>query len=88
MDEDPNHPELRLLYGAVLAEAGQVGEAELAWLAAAYLAPQDTRPPLQLARLYLAAGQPEAAAQALERVRLIDPDHPDLAALEDLVVQP
>lgn len=88
VDEDPNHPELRLLYGAALAEAGQVGEAELAWLAAEHLAPRDVRPPLQLARLYLAADQPEAAAEALERARAIDPEHPDLAELEDLVAQP
>lgn len=88
VDEDPNHPELRVLFGALLAEVGKAGQAELAWLAAEHLAPRDIRPPLQLARLYLAADQPEAAAQALERARAIDPDHRDLAGLEERVGRP
>lgn len=85
VEDDPNHPELRILFGAALAEAGEAGRAELAWLAAEHLAPRDVRPPLQLARLYLAADRPETALQALERARAIDPDDPDLADLEELI---
>lgn len=80
---DPNHPELQMLLGDALAAAGRAAEAERAWLAAEYLAPNDTDPPIRLAYLYLEAGESEAAAEAIDRVRRIDPAHPALADLEN-----
>lgn len=79
---DPHHPDLRLLHGDLLTAAGAPDEAELAWLAAEHLAPGDPEPPLRLAALYLTGGHRDLARQALDRVRDLDPRHPDLARLE------
>lgn len=82
VDADPNHPELRLLHGAVLAEAGRPVEAERSWLAAEHLAPADPGPPLRLATLYLAGERRDLAREALERARRADPTHPAIAQLQ------
>lgn len=81
--EDPNHPELRILLGDVLAERGRAGEAERSWLAASHLAPRDPTPHLRLAALYLAAGEVDLARESLEAARRIDPDHAAITDFED-----
>ncbi len=83
--EDPNHPELRLLFGDLLAEAGDTEAAERAWLAAEELAPDDPDPPLRLAALYLAVERPDLAGEALERARMLDPEHPEVDRLERII---
>ncbi|CAN5835404.1 hypothetical protein BH23ACT5_BH23ACT5_23060 [soil metagenome] len=81
---DPTHPEVRLLLGRLLATDGRIGEAERAWLAAEFLAPNDATVPLELARVYIALGRREAALDAIARAELIEPASPGLAELRRL----
>lgn len=83
VEADPTHPELRIIQGDLLYGAGRGGEAERAWLAAEYLAPDAPSAPVRLAVLYLETGADEAARRAVARVRALDPDHPDLAGLQE-----
>jgi Flp pilus assembly protein TadD len=83
VETDPTHPELRIIQGNLLYVAGRGGEAERAWLAAEYLAPDDSSVPARLAFLYLETGADEAARRAVARLEALDPDHPDLAALQE-----
>jgi len=83
VEADPTHPELRIIQGNLLYVAGRGGEAERAWLAAEYLAPDDSSVPARLAFLYLETGADEAARRAVARLEALDPDHPDLAALQE-----
>jgi O-antigen ligase/Flp pilus assembly protein TadD len=83
VEADPTHPELRIIQGNLFFAAGRGGEAERAWLAAEYLAPGDPSVPARLAFLYLETGADEAARRAVERLQALDPDHPDLAALQE-----
>lgn len=82
VEQDPNHPELRLIHGDLLARAGFAAEAERTWLAAAHLSPGDAEAELRLASLYLSLGEIDLARTALERAREREPDHPALASLE------
>lgn len=83
--DDPNHPELRLIHGDLLARSGDPARAERAWLAAEELSPDDPAPALRLASLYLAVGREDAARMALDRARAIDPNHPDIPGLEEMI---
>jgi tetratricopeptide (TPR) repeat protein len=82
---DPNHGGHRLALGAMLAAQGAAAEAEQELLTAEFLAPGDPAPAIALARLYLAAGEEEAARQAVERAAAIDPDADGLQELRRLL---
>lgn len=85
VDDDPNHPELRLIHGDLLARAGDPARAERAWLAAETLSPTDPAPALRLASLYLSVERLGAARDALDRARALDPDNPDIAVLGEAI---
>ncbi len=84
---DPNHPQVRIIQGDQLAQAGRGAEAERAWLAAEYLSPADPAIPLRLAYLYLETGAVDAAGDAIERLRRLEPDNPQLADLEERLAE-
>ncbi|MFP3915487.1 MAG: O-antigen ligase family protein [Actinomycetota bacterium] len=81
VEDDPNHPALRIIHGELLAAAGAAAEAERSFLAAAHLAPRSAQPELRLASLYAAIGEDRLAAEALARARSKEPDHPRIPAL-------
>lgn len=88
LQDDPNHPELRLLHGRLLAAAGDAARAERAWLAASHLSPRDAEAELRLAALYSSLGEPELARRALDRAVEREPDHPDIARVEEELDDP
>jgi Flp pilus assembly protein TadD len=81
---DPNHGGHRLELGVARALAGDVAGAEAAWLAAEELAPTSPAPARNLATLYLETGEIAAAADAVARALVLDPDD---AALADLAAR-
>jgi O-antigen ligase len=81
IEVDPNQPDHHQALGVMLARAGDASGAEQAFLMAEFLAPASAVPPLSLAGLYLAAGEYEAAGDALDRAEAIDPG---AEGLEDL----
>lgn len=88
LEDDPNHPELRLLHGRLLAAAGYAARAERAWLAASHLSPREAEAELRLAALYSSLDEPNLARRALDRARDREPDHPEIARVEELLNDP
>lgn len=88
LEDDPNQPELRLLHGGLLAEAGDAARAEREWLAASHLAPREAEADLRLAALYSSLGESELARRALDRAVEREPDHPDIDRVEEELSDP
>ena len=78
----PSDPYLHDLKGQILIESRDAKGALAAYTEAARLAPKDTQVIAGLGRAQLAAGNPKAAIQSLERARAADTSDP--TALRDL----
>ena len=82
---DPNNAQFQLQYGVAAAIARDAVTAEVAWLRAEDLAPRSAAPATNLAALYLAGGQIDAASAAVKRGLEIDPSSDILADLLDQI---
>jgi tetratricopeptide (TPR) repeat protein len=82
---DPNNGQNQLRAGTAYAMAGAFEEAEMAFLVAADLAPTSAVPFSNLARLYLAFGNPDKAVEAYQRALSIDPSAPGLDEIAGLL---
>ena len=82
---DPHNGQNQLRAGTAFVLAGRVGDAEMAFLTAADLAPSSSVPFSNLARLYLASGNLDNAVDAYQRALLIDPTAPGLEEIAGLL---
>lgn len=88
---DPNNAQYQLQLGVAAVVARDAETAESAWLQAEWLSPSSTAATVNLATLYLAGGQLDAARDAVERGFLIEPNSQvllDLKSRIDPVVVP
>lgn len=82
---DPFNAQNWLRAGTAYALSGDLAEAERALVTAQDLAPTSGVPSANLARVWLAAGQPLQALEAFRRARGIDPDLADLDEIAGLL---
>jgi len=82
VDDDPVHARYRLELGNAYAIAGSRQGAEIQWLIAADLAPRSIASLINLATLLIDSERADEAAAIIERARAIEPDSPEVAALE------
>ncbi|MEM6795777.1 MAG: tetratricopeptide repeat protein [Acidobacteriota bacterium] len=88
IEEDAGCPEARFNLGIMDLEAGDAESALAHFEEGEKVELEDADFPVGRARALLALGQVEEAAEALERVRELNPDHPRLESLEAQLIGP
>lgn len=85
VDESPNDPDAYRHLAQALSRAGELGLALVMLETALRLDPEDAETHRMLARGHLARGQSERARHHASRAAAIDPDHPSMSGLEDVL---
>ncbi len=84
-NSDLNNGRFQLQLGAAYIGLGDNKLAEEAWIRSSELSPRSVEPRVNLGILYLGQNRVEEARFQLETARMLDPDNPSVAQLEEAV---